>query len=231
MASSPEFRIGVLASGGGTTFEAVQLAIETGEFEDTEIAFVVCNNGPTNPEAKVWEKARRLGIDIHHISNLTQEPCTLPTIEGEPVSGTISYEASRRLVGLADGYDIDMYVALGYMKRVIGTAIEEVPIANTHPGPLPATAGEHGTGVQEKVMQLDLENSGPTFHWMDERIDVDGLPQYDSGAQIGYEPVKVTEDMAIEWAEEGTVDILKNEVMRVEKLWVPKWIHLALEQL
>lgn len=116
-------------------------------------------------------------------------------------------------------------------KQAAMIPVDEVPVANTHPGPLPATAGEHGTGVQEKVMQLGLEYSGPTFHWMDERIDVDGLPQYDSGAQIGHEPVKVTEDMAIEWAEEGTVDALKDEVMRVEKLLVPKWIHLALEQL
>jgi folate-dependent phosphoribosylglycinamide formyltransferase PurN len=182
MASIPEFRIAILASGGGTTFEAVHTAIETGELQDTEIAYVVCNNGPKNPDARVWEKAQRLGVDIHHISNLTQEPCTLPELDGGPMSGTISYEASEKLVGLAEGYDIDMYAALGYMKRVIGPAIEQIPIANTHPGPLPATAGEHGTGVQEKVMRLGLDYSGPTFHWMDDRIGIDGLPQYDSGA-------------------------------------------------
>lgn len=238
MVSTPEFRIGVLASGGGTTFEAVQLAIEAGELTETEIAFVVCNNDSDNPDAGVWERARRLDVDIHHISNMTQETCTVPIVRGEPVKGTISYEASDKLLDLAHGYDIDMLVALGFMRRVIGKTIRAVPIANTHPGPLPETAGKHGTGVQEEVMRQGLEFSGPTFHWMDDKIGVDGLPQYDSGAKIGHQTVRVTDEMKAEWVNyaddedpEKKVKLLKAEVMRVEKLFVPRWIRRALEQL
>lgn len=231
MAQGPEFRIGILASGGGTTFEAVHEAIQTGELTDTEIAFVICNNGQSNPDASVWEKANRLGVDIFHVSNKTQENCTLPIVDGESVKGTISYEASERMAELAKQYDVNMLVALGFMRKVIGKVLEDFPIPNEHPGPLPATAGKHGTGVQEEIMKQGLAYSGPTMHWMDRNLDEHGLPGYDVGAIIGHQPVEVTSEMKAEWADSGTVDALKREVMRVEKLWVPKWIHLALEQL
>ncbi|HEY4963992.1 MAG TPA: hypothetical protein VIH90_04820 [Candidatus Saccharimonadales bacterium] len=42
---------------------------------------------------------------------------------------------------------------------------------------------------------------------------------------------EVTNEMKSEWGNLGTVDILRNEVMRVEKLRVPNWIHMAPEQL
>ncbi len=228
MTDNPEFRIGVLASGGGSTFEAVQDAIGANELPNTTIAFVACNNGPNSSNAGVWERADRLDIPIHHISNKTEKACTLPEIDGNEVEGTISYEASEKLVQLADEYGVSIFVALGFMKKIIGKVLEEVPIANTHPGPLPETQGFHGTGVQEQVMQLGLEHSGPTFHWMDTRLDKNGLPAYDTGASIGHQPVTVSPEMQQEWEQFGTVNKLKNEVMRVEKLWVPTWIHKAL---
>ena len=231
MADSPEFRIGVLASGGGTTFEALHQAIQTDELANTEIAFVVCNNGQANPDALVWEKAHRLGVDIFHVSNKTQEDCTLPIVDGLPMSGTISYEASEKMAKLAREYGVRMFAALGFMRRVIGQVIEEVPIVNTHPGPLPATAGQHGTGVQEEVMRRGLDFSGPTLHWMEAGVDGSGVQQYDVGQVIGHEPVPLTDDMKSEWDEFGTVGILKKEVMRVEKLWIPKWIAVAEAQL
>ena len=77
MANASKYRIGVLASGTGSTFEAVQTAIDGGKLPDTQIAFVICNNGPTNPNAQIWEKARRLGVNIFHVSNKTQEQCTV----------------------------------------------------------------------------------------------------------------------------------------------------------
>lgn len=229
-----QFRIGVLASGGGSTAEAVKEAIDTGDLPDTEIAFIASNNSAANPEAGVWERAERLGIPIHHISNKTQPECTLPEHEGLVLPGTISYEASEKMLQMADEYGVHMLVALGFMKRVVGRVLEEVPIANTHPGPLGPdriTAGYHGTGVQERIMQLGLRYSGPTFHWMETEVDEDtGLPAYDAGKEIGHFPVKVTDQMQAQWDNSGDVTLLKNEVMRVEKLWVPSWIHKALRQ-
>ncbi len=223
--------IGVLASGNGSTFEAVYDAIFENNLPEASIAFVICNNGPNNPNAGVWQRAHRLGIDIYHVSNLTQEKCTVPTVDGVQTRGTISYEASERMLELANEHDVRMYAALGFMKKIIGPVLEHVPIGNSHPGPLPATAGEHSEGVQEAAIRQNLEYSGPTFHWMDKRVDDNGLPMYDSGPQIGHRPVEITDDMRGEWEECSTVEGLKREVMRVEKLWVPFWIQEALGQI
>lgn len=232
--TEPNRRIGVLASGGGSTFEAVQDAIETEEITGIEIAVVVCNNGPENPDARVWERANRLGIDIVQISNKTERTCTLPEINGEPVKGAISFEASKKMMSLADDRGLSMYVGLGFMKKIIGEVLQGIPIANEHPGPLgpdKLTAGKWGTGVQEEVMRQGLEYSGPTMHWMDTRLDEHGMPAYDTGQEIDHKPVKVTNAMRQEWEQNGTVDLLKYEVMRVEKLWVPSWIVKAAEQI
>ncbi len=225
-----------MASGDGSTFEAVHYAIETGELKDTEIAFVICNNGPNNLSAGIWERARRLDIDIFHVSNLTERTCTVPVVGGQPVKGTVSYEASERMAELSEQYDIRMLVALGFMRKIIGKVIKEFPIANAHHGPLPETTGKYGKGIDEAVMEQGLDFSGPTFHWMDKRIDENGLPIYDLDQSnlaliIGHERVLVTKAMRREWRDHKTATLLQAENVRVEKLWVPKWINLALGQL
>ena len=230
---SREFKIGVLASGGGSTFEAIYHAIEQGNLPGVEIAFVACNNGPNNPSAGVWERANRLHVPIYHVSNATEPNRTFPEVDGEEVEGAISHGVSNRLLDLADSEGIGMYVALGYMRKIIGRVLQEVPITNNHPGPLGPkllTAGEHGDGVQEKVLRLGLSHSGPTMHWMDTRVDENGLPAYDSGPEIGHEPVEVTEEMKEEWARCGTVKLLKEAVMDVEKKMTPRWITRARDQ-
>ncbi len=231
MPEKSERRIGVLASGAGSTFEAVHKAIETDKLANVAIAFVICNNGPTNPDALVWEKARRLGVNIFHVSNRTQEKCTLQMVNGVPGTESISYEASDRIFELATSYKVDLIAGLGFMKRVIGKTLAEIPIANAHPGPLPITAGQHGAGVQEVIMKNHCNFSGPTLHWMDTELNADGLPAYDVGAVIGHEPVAITDTMRAEWQDGRSVEILRQEVMRVEKDRIPGWINLALEQL
>jgi hypothetical protein len=67
---------------------------------------------------------------------------------------------------------------------------------------------------------------------METEVDEEtGLPAYDAGKEIGHFPVKVTDAMQAQWDTSGEVTLLKNEVMRLEKLWVPSWIHKALKQI
>jgi folate-dependent phosphoribosylglycinamide formyltransferase PurN len=74
-----KLRIGVLASGSGSTFEAVYEASQDSgapNFQpNLEIGLVISNSSTSG----VWERAHRLGVPILHVSNLTQDKCTLPT--------------------------------------------------------------------------------------------------------------------------------------------------------
>lgn len=234
MSGEAKYRVGVLASGGGSTLEALQQSILDGTLAETEIAFIICNNSVKNPDAGIWERAARLGVPIHHVSNKTQPTCTLPEREGVVIDGTISYEASEEMARLAKEYGVQIVAALGFMRKVVGKLLIDLPVANTHPGPLgpdKLTAGFHGTGVQEEVMRRGLDFSGPTYHWMDTTLDEYGVPAYDTGPEIGHQPVAVTEEMRRQWETEGDVTLLKEEVMRVEKLWVPTWTKQALDSL
>jgi phosphoribosylglycinamide formyltransferase-1 len=233
MAGEAKYRIGVLASGSGTTFEAVQEAINEGELADTEIAFVICNNGINNPAARVWERAGRLKVPIFHVSNQTEGSCTLPEGSNGVVYGTISHEASQRMLTISKVRGVNMLVGLGYMKRIIGPVLQEIPIANAHRGPLPETAGKHGDEIEQAVFAQGLPASGPTLHWMDKRLDEWGLPAYDTGPIIGHEPVTVTPSMRIQWflSHYNMVDDLRDTVMAVEKQVMPGFIHKALEEL
>lgn len=227
-----KYQLGVLASGSGSTFEAVFNQTKPGgTLEDTKVCFVVCNKSRGNPEAGVYERADRLGVPIVHLSNTTQPTCTLPEKDGEAIKGTISYEVSEKLIDLADNDRLHAYAALGFMKRVVGRAILYIPFVNTHPGPLPETAGLHGPGVQEFVMENHMTNSGPTCHWMSQEIGPTGVPDYDNGATVGHWPVPVTREMREQWQLEGSVALLNDEVMKQEKLHLPGWLHLALESL
>ena len=52
-------KIGILVSGGGTNFQAIVDAIETGNLVDTEIVTLVSSN----PNAYALERAKRHNID------------------------------------------------------------------------------------------------------------------------------------------------------------------------
>ncbi len=243
-----DIRLGVLASGGGSTFEHVQNAIDAGELPNTEIGLVVCNWSEKN-DPGVWERARRLHIPIIHVSNVTEEArtgqCTVPKVPYEdgnimvPVRGTISREVSDRLVSLADDRGLHMYVGLGYLKLIIGSVLEQIDIANLHPTPLPATAGKYGEEAHKEIMRQRLPYAGATFHWMDKIVGKDGLPPYDIASQadvdrlrIGRDRFRVTRKMRREWRNHGTVTRLQEKGMAREKHFlVTEWIPRAEEQI
>lgn len=223
-------RVGVLASGEGSTYEAVWWAIHHGVIEDTEVAFIATNRST----GKLWSRARKLGTPIVHVSNITEETCTLPQTDGADTKGTISYEVSDRLVELAEEHDIKMYVALGYMKRIVGRVLDEVPILNLHQGPLgpdKITAGLAGGDAQEYILRRGYPYSGPTMHWVSTEFGGDGLPVYDDGQEVGHEPVAVTRRMREEWEKTGSAQLLEDEVRYMEKIWVPHWVRDALDTL
>lgn len=222
MVIDPRNRVGVLASGGGTTFEAARLAELSGKMK-THIAFVVCNNPVT--KADVWHRAAKLGLSEHTflVNNLN-----FPDPK-EPQIGTITTAASTEILRLAqEVYDVEMLITLGFMKRLVPPVLGGILIANLHPGPLPATAGTFGEGSSIKAIQLGLTHAGPTFHFMSVELGNDGLAPYDEGQIIAHRPVKITAKHRHEYETTGRAELLFADIQTVEKAQIGKWIDLAL---
>jgi phosphoribosylglycinamide formyltransferase 1 len=108
-----------------------------------------------------------------HISGLTH-----PGKPGE--KGEQTLEESDAITKLCEGFDL--VALLGYMKKVRGSLLD-LAVVNTHPGPLPETAGLHGIHIQERVLELGLTHSAQTLHYV--------VGEYDSGKIIAAHPVPV----------------------------------------
>ena len=225
MITDSQNKIGVLVSGSGTTLEAARKAELAGTMK-AKIAFVVCNN----PLAKagVWERADKLGLsDVMYLVNNIRFPD-----KNDPPSGAITTASATEILRLAtEVYGVKMLVTLGFMKRLVPPVLGGLPIANLHPGPLPATANTYGEGASIKAIQLGLSHAGPTFHFMETEQGKDGLPPYDSGKLICHEPVKITAKHRREYETTGRAELLFSDVQKAEKALIGQWIDLALASL
>ena len=163
-------RLAILASGAGTTTQAVLDACAAGRI-DASVALVVSNNA----DAPVLERARVAGVGWRHISALTEG--------GEDA-------ADAALVQALQAAGATHVLLAGYMKRV-GPALLaafEGRIYNTHPALLPAFggAGMYGDRVHAAVLVSGATRSGATVHLVTE--------DYDSGPIVASVEVAVLAD-------------------------------------
>jgi phosphoribosylglycinamide formyltransferase-1 len=160
-------RIGVLASGGGTTLQAVLDACARAELA-ASIALVISNNSGSG----AIERATKAGIPTRHLSLKTHpDPAALDAaIEAALV------EARVEVVFLA-----------GYMKRLGERTLARFAgrILNTHPALLPKFGGQgmYGANVHRAVIAAGETVTGVTVHL------VDG--DYDTGPPIAQVEVPV----------------------------------------
>ena len=149
------FKIGVMASGGGSNFKAIIDRIGEGDLE-AQCKFLITNNGGCGAVSH----ARSYGIPVFHISGKTH-------------SDTAAYEAA--LLEVIDRYDIDLLILAGYMKALPVSLINRLPerILNIHPSLLPKYGGKGfwGIHVHEAVIAAHEKESGPTVHLVGEEID------------------------------------------------------------
>ena len=149
------FKIGVMASGGGSNFKAIIDRIGEGNLE-AQCKFLITNNGGCGAVSH----ARSYGIPVFHISGKTH-------------SDTAAYEAA--LLEVIDRYDIDLLILAGYMKALPVSLINRLPerILNIHPSLLPKYGGKGfwGIHVHEAVIAAHEKESGPTVHLVGEEID------------------------------------------------------------
>lgn len=164
MISRP-LKLGFLASGNGSSAEAIVEAIATGRL-DAEARLMVSNR----KDAAALEWARERGLPALHIP-------TLP----DPAA------ADAALADAMAAHGVEVIVLSGYLRRLGPATLKAYAgrILNIHPGPLPRFGGEgmYGARVHQAVIDAGLSESAIVIHV------VDG--EYDHGPELARRPVTI----------------------------------------
>ena len=146
----PSAKLGVLASGSGTNFEALIQAIADGELR-AEIPVVIYNN----PGAKVAARAARWGI-----------PAVLLDHRHYVSRDAFDYEVVQTL----KRHGVDWVVMAGWMRRVTQIFIDAFPhrAINIHPSVLPSFPGIRAI---EQALAAGVKLTGCTVHLVDLEVD------------------------------------------------------------
>ena len=141
-------RLVVLASGSGTTLQAVLDASRAPDFPARVVAV-----GTDRPETVAEQRAIQAG----------SATWTVPLGDYAERSDFDAAVAER----IAES-DPDLVVLAGYMKVLGPTVVGRFRIVNTHPSLLPAFPGAHAI---RDALAYGVKVSGCTVHWVDEGVD------------------------------------------------------------
>ncbi len=148
-------RLGILASGRGSNFEAILNRIKQGKLDAT--IRVVISNKET---AGALEIARQNSIPAIFISK-KQFP------EQE--------QFDEQLISILNEHLVDFVVLAGYLKMLSAFVVRQFKnrILNIHPALLPSFGGKgmYGIHVHEAVLEYGCKVSGVTVHLVDETYD------------------------------------------------------------
>ena len=163
-------RLGFLASGNGSSAEAIVDAIQRGDLA-AEPRLLVSNK--RSAPALDWASAR--GVPA----------LAIPTLS-DPEA------ADRRLADAMAEAGVELIVMSGYLRRLGPAALGHYAgrILNIHPGPLPQFGGEgmYGLRVHQAVLAAGLAASAIVIHAVDE--------EYDHGPELARRPVMATHSSA-----------------------------------
>jgi phosphoribosylglycinamide formyltransferase-1 len=160
-------KIGVLGSGKGSNFVAIQEAVVRGRLP-VEVTVVVSDN----PHAPILERAREFGLPTAIL------PPSAFRTKLEP-------ELEEHLVRLLRRHDVDLVVLAGYMRIVKEPLLAAFPdrIVNIHPSLLPAFKGLE---AWKQALEAKVPETGCTVHYVNARVD--------DGRILGQERVAVFPD-------------------------------------
>ncbi len=143
-------RLGVLASGSGSNFEAVMGAIASGQIQ-AEVALLICNN----PGAKAIERAQRQGVPVVILNHRDYG-------SREALDGAI-------VQALRD-QGVEWVILAGWMRIVTAVLIEAFAgrMLNIHPSLLPAFKGIRAI---EQALAAQVKVTGCTVHQVTLEMD------------------------------------------------------------
>lgn len=143
-------RIAVLASGSGTTLQAIIDAIIARTL-DIRVVTVVSDK----KDAYALRRAEMAGMEKHVLQATTAE------------------ERDEELVKVLEKADIDLVVLAGYLKLIGPKVLGKFAVINTHPSLLPKYGGKgmHGMHVHQAVVDNHEKESGVTLHFANSEYD------------------------------------------------------------
>ncbi len=143
-------RLGILLSGRGSNFLAIQEGIRAGHISDTEIAVVLSNKA----DAPGLSAARDLGLPAFHI----------------PIAGRTQEQRDLAFVAKLQEYAVDLVCLAGYLRLLSPVFIAAFPqrILNIHPSLLPSFPGME---AQRQALEYGAKITGCTVHFVDEQLD------------------------------------------------------------
>jgi phosphoribosylglycinamide formyltransferase-1 len=152
---SAGLRIAVLASGSGTTLQAVIDAC-AGESLDGQVVVVISNNSGSGAMAR----AARYRIPFVHLSSQTHaDPERL----------------DRKIAESLRAHSPDIVLLAGYMKKLGPHTLEAYrgKVINTHPSLLPKFGGQgmYGKHVHSAVIESGETTTGISVHLVDDDYD------------------------------------------------------------
>lgn len=142
-------KIGAIASGSGSNFEAIAQSCESGILKNkASVEVLICNK----PGAFCMERAKDHGI-----------PFVL--IESDKHEGSRE-EFDQKMIQVLDKYECGLIVLVGYMRFVSEMFLNHFKgkIMNIHPALLPSFKGMH---AHEDALTYGVKVSGVTVHFVD----------------------------------------------------------------
>lgn len=143
-------RIAVLASGSGTTLEAIINAIVARTL-DIRVVIVMSDKR----DAFALRRAEMNGIASYVLQGKTDEEC------------------DEEMTDILKTGDIDLVVLAGYLKLIGPKMLKNFTVINTHPSLLPKYGGKgmHGMHVHQAVVDNHEKESGVTVHFVNSEYD------------------------------------------------------------
>lgn len=188
-------KLGVLASGEGSTLQAVLDASNRGDI-DASVRLVISNNS----NAGALERAAQCGIKTLHISSATH---------------TDESARDQAITQALVRADVELVLLAGYMKRLGPQVLETFAgrIINTHPSLLPKYGGQgfYGRRVHEAVLEAGDTATGATVHIV--------TADYDAGPIVGQVTVPVRKHDTLGSLETRVKNAERNLLLQVISDW------------
>lgn len=149
----PPLRLGIMASGSGSNFEAIAKAIQADQL-NAKVQVLIYNN----PGATVVDRADRFQV---------------PTVLHNHREFSSREALDTAIVQTFQEYDVDWVIMAGWMRIVTPVLLEAFPkrSLNIHPSLLPSFKGGHAV---EQALKSGVKVTGCTVHYV--------VPEVDSGA-------------------------------------------------